>query len=316
MVLFSSFNYLFGGIPFPTPEGLGIGSTTQGFNAILVVVLSVSGLLAGLYVLLRSVRLVDMLEQVKEMERLATISHLSSGIASEVRNPLAVISGYVQLLQRDLKEGVYDSARLERSLQSMANEIDEITQLTDQVVLLTRPAGPTQSIELDALVRERVEARLNQRSDTKGRILQVLHHQPLYVHGNPEQLGEMLDHLLVNAEEATSGIGGNILIGTGLSSDGRMAELWVRDEGDAIRPSDLPHVFDPFYATSRRNPGLDLAICNRIVREHGGSIGIHSYPGRGCEFRVQLPLHTVGKNQESTRRMDPNQVSPDLRGAQ
>ncbi len=111
------------------------------------------------------------------------------------------------------------------------------------------------------------------------------------VRGNPQALEEALANLLENALKYSSGE----RVEVGIEADGRLAVVRVRDRGDGIAPTDLPHIFERFYRGQynghhRGGFGLGLAIVQRVVDLHGGRVEVDSEPGWGSEFRILLPL--------------------------
>jgi two-component system sensor histidine kinase HydH len=117
------------------------------------------------------------------------------------------------------------------------------------------------------------------------------------VDADAEQLKQVLINLVQNAVQAIGEVGGRITVST-VKPDrfgefrGNMnefAELVVSDTGPGIPLDQQQHIFVPFFTTKQKGTGLGLAICQRIVKNHGGSIAVHSKPGEGCRFVIRLP---------------------------
>jgi len=101
-------------------------------------------------------------------------------------------------------------------------------------------------------------------------------------------------NISLNAIEAMPG-GGSLTFRTSKieTAAGVAVGIAIRDTGKGIEPDDLKNIFKPFYTTKERGVGLGLAICQRIIREHGGSIRVKSIPGQGSVFFIRL--NTNGK---------------------
>jgi PAS domain S-box-containing protein len=103
------------------------------------------------------------------------------------------------------------------------------------------------------------------------------------------RLGQVLLNLVINALRAMPG-GGWIELGGRTIQDGQAVALVVADTGPGISPEHLPRVFDPGFTTRLGSPGLGLAVCRKIVDQHGGTLGVESPPGRGAKFTLTFPL--------------------------
>lgn len=218
----------------------------------------------------------------RRSERLATVGQLAAGIAHEIRNPLASISGSIELLSQSAPTSDDDRAL-------MAIVLREIERLNGLITDLLEYANPRQRAVVDvdlAMVADDVVAVLRQ-DRTWGPIeIAVEGARPLPVTGDVAQLRQVLWNLARNACEAAAAGGGHVTLRG--ASDEHAVTLAIVDDGPGIPPDRLPHIFDPFYTTKRKGTGLGLATSHAIVAEHGGSIDVDSVPGR-TTFSVRLP---------------------------
>ncbi len=229
------------------------------------------------------------------LSRLESLFHTQrrflADVGHELRTPLTVIKGNVGLLRR---MGATD----EESLSSIESEVDRLTRLVGDLLLLAQAESGKipmniQLVELDTLLlealnqmkvlaRDRLQLRL-------GVIDQVL------VCGDKDRLKQVIVNLIGNAISYTPE-GGEIVVGLGKVET--QAQLTVSDNGPGIPPEDLPHIFERFYRAEksrtrtrdRKGFGLGLSIAYWIIRNHGGRIEVDSMPGKGTTFCVWLPL--------------------------
>jgi len=235
-------------------------------------------------------------EQMKRAERLAVIGRLAAGVAHEIRNPLASISGSIELL-RTSPDALDDNRAL---MEIITREIDRLNLMVDDLLDYANPQ-PARIVEFDlaAMVTETM------RVFRQDRGLENVTLEPapdslaegLSVRGDPGKLRQVVWNLLRNAAEAVSGTDGSIEVS--VSSVGQTAEIEVKDDGGGVPPENLERMFDPFFTTKSRGSGLGLATCQNIVQEHGGSIRAESEVGAGCRVTVRLPLDTAATEKPS-----------------
>ncbi len=223
--------------------------------------------------------------QVKRAERLAAIGKLAAGIAHEIRNPLASISGSIELLRGAPAD---DTGAL---MAIITREIERLNRMISDLLDYANPQ-PRERVPFDlaALVDETlrvfiqdktfdgVEVSLDPDSPTEG----------LAMEGDPAKLRQVLWNLLRNAAEAAAAGGRHVTVKVGRGDD--MAVVEILDDGAGMEPSVVEHVFEPFFTTTRKGTGLGLATSHNIVAEHGGRIQVVSEPGAGSSFTVLLPV--------------------------
>ncbi|HWP34789.1 MAG TPA: ATP-binding protein, partial [Thermodesulfobacteriota bacterium] len=221
-------------------------------------------------------------EQVRQADRLAAVGRLAAGMAHEIRNPLASMSGSVQLLRQELVTASEEHRRL---MDIIVRETDRLNALITDFLLFARPGEARRElVDLAALADETL---LLFRNQGHGEVrVEADLERPLAVLGSPRELRQVIWNLLVNAAQAMPG-GGDIVL-RGRAGAG-WVELTVRDSGEGIRAEHLPRIFDPFFTTKPDGTGLGLAIVYRVVESHGGSIAVASRPGAGATFTVRLP---------------------------
>ncbi len=222
-------------------------------------------------------------EAVLRSERLAGVGTMAAGLAHELRNPLASMTGSIQMLAQSK---VFDED--ERRLMSIVlREADRLNGLIGEFLQFARPApAQLEPIDLRQVVSSTLELFANDPTRSAVRVRTALEVE-LPVLGDAGQLGQVLWNLLANAADAMPQ-GGEVAVLGALK--GAEAELSVVDQGSGILPEDLPHIFDPFYTTKEMGTGLGLAIVHAIVQAHRGQVTVHSEIGRGSTFCLRLPV--------------------------
>jgi heavy metal sensor kinase len=220
----------------------------------------------------------------RQREFLADASH-------ELRGPLMVIRGNLNLLTRDLPEDERQEA-----IQDALDEIERISRLVADLLFLaevdTKDVVERLPVALDEVVGEVFQRALQ--VDGGAHDLTLALNQPALVLGDRERLVQLLWNLVENALRYTPQ-GGQVSVA--LRDHGEVAELIVTDTGVGIEPQHLPHIFERFYRADRVRPrqegstGLGLAIAKQIAEAHGGQVRVHSAPGEGSTFTVALPAH-------------------------
>jgi two-component system sensor histidine kinase PilS (NtrC family) len=233
---------------------------------------------------------------LQRMDRLADMGRLAADFAHEVRNPLASISGSVQVLRQSLRLEEEDN----RLMDIVVRESSNLSQLIADFARFARPEGKDrQRLAMKPVADEVLEMFKNSPEYNSAVSLSNLLDPLVYIQANAQQFRQLLWNLVLNASQATSADGrididcrtretgfacpANIerLYGT---SDADWVELQVRDTGAGIPRSDLDRIFDPFYTTKERGFGLGLSIVQNIIQEHNGLIMAESTPGKGTVF--------------------------------
>ncbi|MCG3179781.1 MAG: Adaptive-response sensory-kinase SasA [Phycisphaerae bacterium] len=248
-------------------------------------------------------RVAEKSRQLVRSERLASTGFLAAGVAHEINNPLAAITGHAESLLRRMGESAAsdppgDPQQRElfaRYLQTIRDEAFRCKEITTRLLDFSRlsesppSAGAGSAVDLCAVVNETVDL-LSHVSKYHGRRIEV--HQPdaspLKVRGTPEQLKQVMMNLLVNALEA----GGAEPVRVQCDGQDERVSVRVIDRGVGIDAETLEKIFEPFFSarTGGRGTGLGLSISLAIVEGFGGQLSAASDgPGRGATFTVTLP---------------------------
>ncbi len=221
--------------------------------------------------------------EVTKNEELATLGRFAAGVAHEFRNPLAAVSGSIELLRGSTAATEEDR----RLMDIVVREVERLDRLVATLLDYTRPreAG-SMSVDLPALVSEVVQMQEGElRASGRSGVQLQLSLEPCFVKGDPDQLRQVLWNLLRNASEAVPDDG---RIRVSVSASGQEVFLEVADDGKGISVANAPRIFEPFFSTKPRGTGLGLATVQQVVRAHGGTIELVSGQGAGAHFRVTL----------------------------
>ncbi|MHC5109979.1 MAG: protoglobin domain-containing protein [Planctomycetota bacterium] len=212
---------------------------------------------------------------------LAEIGQLAASLAHEIKNPLAGISGAIQIIGESLEaDSPYRS--IVRDIQGQISRLDATVK---DLLLYARPTAP-----------ERTEIKLG---ELVTRLIGLLHQEPalrnVELHfrnddaiafADERQLEQLLMNLILNAAHASAD-GTAIEIKVVEKDDS--VTLEVSDRGDGMPEEVRKKALEPFFTTKAKGTGLGLAICRRIAESHGGAIVIDSQPGQGTTVAVKLP---------------------------
>lgn len=222
-------------------------------------------------------------------QRLALAGQLAASLAHEIGTPLNSISGHVQLLAR--RKGLDEATA--RRLQIIEKQIDNIVRTVKQLLSWTRKFElRIEPLDLGHVLKETVLLSSPALQARKIRVRLDLAKDCPTIYGDAGYLQQVFLNLLNNSMDAMPQ-GGELRIAL-CAPDGAASELAVEvtDNGNGIPQEMLNHIFDPMFTTKQigAGAGLGLAICDHIVRQHGGSIRVESEPGQGTRFTILLPL--------------------------
>ncbi len=268
-----------------------------------------------------------MKEQLLISERMASVGTLAAGIVHEINNPLSIMSGNLEVLQRQFEVIVGALAGAPEALTPAAREAADLfheaagdaAEAAQRVLLITRDLrlfshpdeAKREAVDIHAVLES--AARMAQSTFRgRARLVRRFGDVPL-VEGHAARLGQVFVNLLVNAAQAipdepgrdhaitltTSRANGNVLV-------------QVADTGVGIAPEALPRIFDVFFTTKPAGvgTGLGLAICHRILNDLGGSIDVRSQPGEGTSVSVTLRRARTGTTSELPAVQQPPAPDP------
>lgn len=221
--------------------------------------------------------------QVKRVEKMAAIGEMAAGLAHEIKNPLASLSGSIQLLREDIQ---YDPDH-DRLMQIILREADRLSSLVTNFLLYAKPpAGKVEEVQLDKALIETAEL-FEKDSSTDGRISTTKRIEPaVWISIDPVHLRQILWNLLLNAAEAIEGEG-KIDIDM-YRMKNKQACIKISDSGCGMSQELLKSIFDPFFTTKSSGTGLGLSIVHRILEAYDFHLDVESEVNEGTTFVLKF----------------------------
>lgn len=232
-------------------------------------------------------------EERIESERVTSVLNLAAGVAHELGNPLNSLTIHLQLLSRQLRKHADrpENDRLERSVAACVNEVERLDGIIRHFLEAVRPTPPDLR-EVDLLtVLEDVLDFIGPEMEASGiQVDLAFEARPPVIVGDPNLLRQVFFNVLKNAREAMENLedcARTIRIRTRVDDD--FVHLLIGDTGSGIAPEHLGRLFEPYFTTKSGGHGLGMMIVHRILRDHGGGIGIDSRPGVGTVVDLHFP---------------------------
>lgn len=220
---------------------------------------------------------------VKRVEKMAAIGEMAAGLAHEIKNPLAALTGSIQLLKEDMRYNS-DHARL---MQIILREADRLSSLASNFLFYARPpAGQVKPIDLSRALLETIEL-FEIDGSNNGRIKTTKNvSSDVWITMDPGHLHQILWNLLLNAAEAIDG-DGNITIEM-FPAKNKYAYVKISDNGCGISSDSLKTIFDPFFTTKPNGTGLGLSIVHRILEANDAWLNVESELNKGTTITLHF----------------------------
>ena len=220
---------------------------------------------------------------IVQSEKLKLAGEIAAGVAHEVRNPMTVISGFVQMMNAD------EQSPYKRYTQLIQSEIERIDLIISEFLVLSRPqVDMCKPINIEQIIIHiadffTIEAQ-NRHIDFS---IQLNHHDTI-INGNENQIKQVFINIIKNAIEAIDCDGKIDIV---LHHHDDWLFISIKDTGIGIPPHVLEKIFEPFYTTKSKGTGLGMMITNKIIQEHKGTITINSKENIGTEVVISFPLY-------------------------
>lgn len=286
---------------FSGPGYAGIWRHQKKDGALMQVEITVSPLLFGehdaLLVLANDITERARMEaEAKRMERLSALGQLLGGIAHQLKNPLFIITGYLQLLKAKVAQQEYQA--LTEDLQHIEHAAQRMTHITTQFMSLAKPSPPRQEpCSVPALLEQTLAFLSNEFMKSQIRVITVIAPDLPTIWGDPQQLLDVFLNLMLNAEQAMVPAHGRgtLTVRVGLR-EGEM-EIRIQDDGPGILPEYRSQLFEPFFSTkpAGQGTGLGLWTVRTVVMALQGTIHCETEVGQGATFVIRLPVKEEGQ---------------------
>lgn len=240
-------------------------------------------------------RIREMEREVKRMEDLAMLGELAAGIAHEIRNPLASISGSIQVLNDSLSK---KATRInKRLMEIILREVNRLNHLVNDFLQFARPQRiEIEEFDLNQLIMDTLYIFQNSQNWSQNLDVKTKFFSPLKIKSDPQQLKQVFWNIFLNACEAMPK-GGFVCVSTDKIKESNgsgehidSVRIKVEDNGPGIDTKVIKDMFKPFSTTKKGGSGLGLAIVKRIVEGLGGNVSGQNLAGGGMAVAITLPL--------------------------
>ncbi|MDZ7631904.1 MAG: ATP-binding protein [Gemmatimonadaceae bacterium] len=225
-----------------------------------------------------------LVRRVEQKRRLEAIGEVAAGVAHELRNPLFGISSAAQLLRIRGK----DDPAVERNVGRMLREVDRLNTMLSSLLVYGRPQPLQRTYgDPDDVWDDVVDANRARMDDAGIVFVRARNMIPIAIPFDAAQFGQVCLNVLVNAIDAAPS-GSTITLQSAMLPNGAW-RCRLHNAGAAIPPEALPRVFEIFYSLKSGGTGIGLALCQRIIEEHAGTISIESQPETGTAVTIVMP---------------------------
>lgn len=226
-------------------------------------------------------------------QKIAVMGQMAAGMAHEIRNPLASIKGFAQLVNNRLYEPVIKADELRAYLDITIKEIDALNGLVTDFLVLARKGDSSKNTGVVYNVIEvihRVNNIVNQLILSDDIILSVEYSlEKVMTYGNASQLEQVILNILKNSIDSFTAFRGRIDITVSIANETNEIILIFKDNGEGIPLDKLNRIFDPFFTTKQKGTGIGLSICKQLIEMYGGQIKVDSEVQVGTSVMVILP---------------------------
>lgn len=238
-----------------------------------------------------SIALFDDLTKIRQLEynarqneKLAAVGGLAAGIAHEIRNPLAGISGSIEMLTQTVTND--DDRKL---MKIILREIDRLNNLITEFLDYARPeTPPTDNVDLSSLFNEVLDSMQYNKQVREG-IVQVREYPPgLNILGRRDKLKQAFLNIIINSYQAMNEAKEPVITVKAMLNE-KDIEVRIRDAGLGMSEATKKKMFEPFHTTKPKGTGLGLAVTHKILEGHGARIFVESEVGVGTEFTLTFP---------------------------
>lgn len=226
-------------------------------------------------------------------QKIAVMGQMAAGMAHEIRNPLASIKGFAQLVNNRLNEPEIKANELRAYMDITIKEIDTLNGLVTDFLMLSRKGDHAKNSGVVFNVIEvihRVNNIVNQLILSGDIILAVDYSdETILTFGDASQLEQVFLNILKNSIDSFTACQGRIDITVTTADETHEIMLIFKDNGEGIPPDKLKRIFDPFFTTKQKGTGIGLSICKQLIEMYGGRIRVDSELQAGTSVRVTLP---------------------------
>ncbi|MCX6340123.1 MAG: MEDS domain-containing protein [Candidatus Aureabacteria bacterium] len=221
-----------------------------------------------------------------QSEKLAAVGKLASGVAHEIRNPLANISATAQYCL-----GKYELDKpVRKHMDVIVRNSESANSIIKDLLEFAKPHSTSfRMCFVREVIKNTCELIKPRCSVNRVRVRRRLARRLPSALMDPERIGQALMNFMINAIDAMPQ-GGTLIVTAESDPDRKEIVITIADTGKGIPEAELPKIFNPFFSTKREGVGLGLSLAHQIISQHNGSIDVHSEVGKGTTVTVRLPV--------------------------
>jgi two-component system, NtrC family, sensor histidine kinase PilS len=223
---------------------------------------------------------------MRQKEKLAAVGQLAAGIAHEIRNPLASLSGSVQLMAAQPEKYSAEDLKLMRII---LREIDRLNDLISEFLDFVRPeAKPDQPVDINKVLREAMELAIFNSKDGRELRHDISLKAKCDIRGHHDKLKQAFLNILINANQAMEKTSDPCLTVETFDQSDRVVVI-IKDNGAGMDETTCDRIFEPFFTTKPKGTGLGLAVTHKIFESHEARVQVKSAKGEGTSFTIDFP---------------------------
>ena len=251
--------------------------------------------------------------QLVQSGKLASIGELAAGVAHELNQPLMVIRGNAQLIQRSLSKGRFELEDMHKQIEPIERNTKRMMNIINHLRTFSRQSkAEYYALDVNNVIEESFLMVGEQLRLRNIEIKKSLDPELPKIKGDTNQLEQVFLNLITNARDAIAEksenekpLNGNIesieIISRPSDTDDSLVEILFKDTGSGIQEKDQTSIFDPFYTTKEvgKGTGLGLSISYGIIRDHNGQIEVAETGPEGTMFKVKLPIADLNSGSDA-----------------
>jgi signal transduction histidine kinase/Fe-S-cluster-containing hydrogenase component 2 len=224
------------------------------------------------------------------LEKMSSLGQMAASVVHQINNPIHGVLTYIRLLLKNLGDKKFDPAYYEKRLQMIEGELMKCCSITKAILETSRQEEPNFcQTDINKLVEHVIEFFEHLAKTMDIRLIKQLDQFLPTTRADPDYLQQVFNNIALNALQAMTA-GGCLTVSTFMHASGRRIGIAFEDTGSGISPQNMEKLFTPFFTTKGKGEGvgLGLAVCQNIIRRHGGQIDVESELGKGTKFTIWL----------------------------
>jgi len=229
------------------------------------------------------------------LEKMSSLGQMAASVVHQINNPIQGVLTYIRLLLKNVRDGRIEPAFFEKRLMMIEGELNKCCNITRSILETSRQEEPTfRPTDVNKVVEHAIDFFEHEAKLWNVRLVKRLDASLPATKVDPDCLQQVFNNIVLNAIQAMPG-GGSLIVTTFIDTDHKSIGISFEDTGIGIPGGNLEKLFTPFFTTKDKGMGvgLGLAVCQNIIKKHGGQIEVESEPGKGAKFTVWLKCQNL-----------------------